>query len=480
MIFTTLTFMLFLALVFAVYWAVKDTRQQNICLLVAGYVFYGWWDYRFCALMLASSVADYSFGRALARSEQAGVRKSILAGSCLFNLALLGFFKYFNFFAESLSEVFQTLGWQLDVPTVRVILPVGISFYTFQSMSYVIDVYRCELQPAKKLVDYLTYVAFFPQLLAGPIERGKNLLPQILSHRQFDYHLAVDGLRLIFWGFIKKMVLADNLATCVDQAYADPKHFDGSHLALATVCFAFQIYGDFSGYSDIAVGTARLFGVRLMRNFAYPYFSKSVAEFWRRWHISLSTWFRDYLYIPLGGSRVGAARRVANVLVTFVISGLWHGAAWSYVLWGAFNGIGIIPSLFGTKGRKNSYEVPGGAGVLPSFGAVAGILSSFAFICVGWVFFRARTLADAGTVLSRIVFGPWRGTEGFTPFLTTKGLVVLIFIFVGVEWACRDRLHPLGLKGLPRPCRWTAYTLLIWMTLYLRPVHSGNFIYFQF
>lgn len=482
MIFTTPTFFFFLAVVFALFWSLKNFGRQNYLLLAAGYIFYGWWDYRFCSLMLLSSVADFTFGRLLTRFTEPSSRRLVLVASFAFNLTLLGFFKYYNFFAQSLNRVFDVLGWQVDLATIQVILPVGISFYTFQSLSYIFDVYRREIEPTRSLRDYMAYVSFFPQLLAGPIERGRNLLPQISGPRHFDYAQAVGGLRLILWGFFKKVALADNLAACVDQAYAHPAAFDGAHLALATVCFAFQIYGDFSGYSDIAIGTASLFGIRLMRNFAYPYFSQSVAEFWRRWHISLSSWFRDYLYVPLGGSRVSRPRRVVNIMITFIVSGLWHGAAWTYVAWGALNGAGILTSVWRKKPRVTPQTIPGGAGWLPNPTAALGMALTFAFICVSWIFFRAHSFPDAFLILRRIFAGPfaWKGSEGFDTFLSSKGTVLFICVFVAAEWAGRQRLHPLGLELLPKAARWSVYTLVIWAALYLRPLHTGKFIYFQF
>jgi alginate O-acetyltransferase complex protein AlgI len=482
MIFTTATFPLFLALVFSLYWALKDNSRQKVLLLISGYVFYGWWDYRFCSLLLASSLTDYTLGRLLARAERKPVRRFLLTASCVFNLGLLGLFKYWNFFAGSWIDLFQMLGWRLDFPTVEIILPVGISFYTFQSMSYIIDVYRRKVEPSRSLLDYMVFVAFFPQLLAGPIERAANLLPQIQAPRRFDYAAAVDGLRLILWGFVKKIAIADNLAVCVDQAFSNPEGFDGLHLSFGVVCFAFQIYGDFSAYSDIARGTARLFGVKLMRNFNSPYFSQSVAEFWRRWHISLSTWFRDYLYIPLGGSRVTQARLVFNILATFVVSGLWHGAAWTYAAWGALNGLGIVSSALRRSQRARAEVALRGPGLLPSPRATLSMLRTFSFICLTWVFFRARTFRDAGLILSRIFSRHFlqHGSRGFDTFVTTKGLCLLIFVFVAVEWVWEEQLHLIRWERLPVLGRWFAYTCAIWITLYLGPLHSGTFIYFQF
>lgn len=483
MTFTTLTFCVFLAVTFSVYWLLGERKRQNHFLLVASYFFYGWWDWRFCGLMLLSSVADYAFALGLEVSDLPRRRKLVVAASCVFNLTLLGFFKYFNFFAESAQYLLQLLGWRPDIVTLRVILPVGISFYTFQSMSYIIDVYRKEIKPTRDLLDYMTYVSLFPQLVAGPIQRARHLLPQVLSPRAFDYSAAVDGLRLMLWGAFKKMALADNLAMFVDRAYGNPAAFSGAKLAFATVAFAFQIYCDFSGYSDIAIGTASLFGFRLTRNFAFPYFSQSVPEFWRRWHIALSTWFRDYLFIPLGGNRVSTGRHIFNILTTFVVSGLWHGASWTFVIWGALNGLAMLPMLaFKPKGRLSATDVPGGESWLPAPAVLGRMLLTFAFACLAWVFFRARTFEDALQVLWRIIRHPFAHPlgSGFAENVGTKTMLLLIVIFVVVEWTQRRYMHPLQFQRWPAVLRWAAYTALIWLTLYLAPLQTGGFIYFQF
>ena len=334
MVFSTITFFLFLGLVWSGYWAIGRRRPQNVLLILASYAFYSWWDYLFCALMLASSVVDYAAGLGLARTTRPAGRRAWLGMSLAVNLGMLGFFKYFNFFADSLREAAAMVGVQLDPITLSVVLPVGISFYTFQTLGYTIDVYRGRAQACRDAVDYFAYVSFFPQLVAGPIERATNLLGQFAKPRHLTRDHAVDGCRQILWGLTKKMLLADNLAPIVELAYQNPSGTSGPLLLFGTVCFAFQIYCDFSGYTDIARGTARLFGFELMRNFACPYFSRNVGEFWRRWHISLSTWFRDYVYIPLGGNHARRGRRAFNVMVTFCLSGLWHGASWNFVVWG--------------------------------------------------------------------------------------------------------------------------------------------------
>lgn len=339
MTFTTLTFGLFLVLVFALHWCARGRLGQNSVILVASYLFYGWWDLRFCALLLGSSLLDYVIARAIARSQPqpalARPRRVLVAVSCVANLGLLGVFKYFDFFIDSLALALEQVGVSTELPSLRLILPVGISFYTFQTLGYTIDVYRGDVRASRSLLDYLAYVSFFPQLVAGPIERARNLLPQLERPRQFDEATAREGARQMLWGLAKKVILADHLGAFVAEIYLGDGsvHASGPVLMIATVAFALQIYCDFSAYSDLAVGTAKLFGIRLVRNFAYPYFSRSVVEFWRRWHMSLSTWFRDYVYVPLGGSQCGPRRRWLNLMVTFTLSGLWHGANWTFVVW---------------------------------------------------------------------------------------------------------------------------------------------------
>lgn len=485
MTFATLTFFVFLAVVFPAYWLLRR-RGQNVLLIGASYTFYGWWDYRFCSLLLASSLLDYAVGLGLRSARAPGWRKLLLALSCTGNLGLLGVFKYHNFFIENLHVLLESAGWSAHVPTLQLILPVGISFYTFQTLSYVIDVYRGKLPATRNLVDYLAYVAFFPQLVAGPIERAPRLLPQFQQSRTFDYPRAVDGGRLILWGLFKKIVLADNLARFVDVCYADPAAYDGRHLALATVFFAFQIYCDFSAYSDIAIGAAKLFGIELMRNFAFPYFSQSPAEFWRRWHISLSTWFRDYLFLPLGGSRAGRWRTAVNVLATFTISGFWHGAGWTFVLWGFLNGVGVLPGLvFGraqADGKLRATDLPGGSGWLPRPVAAGRMLGTFAFICLTWIFFRAESLGDALLIVQRCTLGLLQHvpTLSFGTLCGTTMLAV-ICLFLLLEWCTRRCHHPLALARWPLPARWTLYSLLLWTSFYFTGIDGGGqFIYFQF
>lgn len=486
MTFTTVTFLLFLTLVFAAYWSISGRRTQNLLLLSASYLFYGWWDWRFCTLMMASSLVDYAIGNQLAATTRPAGRRGLLGLSVALNLTLLGVFKYFNFFAESFEIAASQLGWEVGVATLHVILPVGISFYTFQTLGYTIDVYRRRIEPCRDLLDYLAFISFFPQLVAGPIERASAMLPQFAAERRFDGDLAREGCRQMLWGFAKKLIIADRLAILVDPCYSQPEAFSGPQLMLATVFFAFQIYCDFSAYSDIAIGTAKLFGIQLMRNFAYPYFSQSVGEFWRRWHISLSTWFRDYVFIPLGGSRCSPSRRFANLLVTFLVSGLWHGAAWRFVIWGGINGIAAATTRPG-NGRENQSHTPGGESDLPSPKTLLHMAGTFAVICAAWVFFRATTFGDATLILQSIgrdmfsISAYQSVVEAIDQDRFLRNSIVLLLLFVTWEWVQRREECPLTFRGWPLPARWSAYSATVWLTLFLMPQTGGQeFIYFAF
>jgi D-alanyl-lipoteichoic acid acyltransferase DltB (MBOAT superfamily) len=486
MVFTSLTFLVFLAVVFAGYWSLRTRASQNLLLLLASYFFYAWWDWRFSFLMLSNSLFDYFAGLLLMRYQKPLARRVILISSFAANLGMLGYFKYFNFFMDNIQAAMSSVGWKMDEVTLRIVLPVGISFYTFQTMSYTIDIYRRHMGATRNIVDYLAYVSFFPQLVAGPIERAIDLLPQFFVPRKFDYGLAVDGCRQMLMGFFKKMVLADNLGTVANRFYDDP-HSNGVVLAVATVCFAFQIYCDFSGYTDIAIGAARWFGFKLTRNFAYPYFSQDLGEFWRRWHITLSTWFRDYVYIPLGGSRVGHFKQLRNVFITFVISGFWHGASWNFVIWGAINGAGVLPTLM-SRQRSNQRPgvTPGGEGLLPRPVVLARILGTFALVCLGWVFFRARTLEGAMTVIGRItldLFDPSSYAtlrQVMSVGMTARLALALLPLFVLWEWVQRAQPHALARVPGGRIVRWSIYSLIVWTCVFQESSGAAAFIYFQF
>ena len=403
MLFNSIEFSIFLPIVFALYWLIgqEQIKLQNILLLAASYLFYGWWDWRFLSLIAFSSILDFSIGQRMAVSENQRQRKFLLTLSLCVNLGFLGFFKYFNFFTESFAAAFTWFGHPIEATRLDIILPVGISFYTFQTLSYTIDIYRKQLQPANNLIDFLTFVSFFPQLVAGPIERATNLLPQFSKERHFDLEKAIDGMRQILWGLFKKVVVADNCAIWVNDIFANYGDYSGSTLLLGAILFAFQIYCDFSGYSDIAIGVARLFGFNLMRNFAFPYFSRDIAEFWRRWHISLSTWFRDYLYIPLGGSRGGTSMKVRNTFAIFLVSGFWHGASWTFLVWGLLNALYFLPLLLLKQNRKNTNTVAENSW-LPSPRECVQMGITFFITVIAWVFFRAENLTDAFLYLQGI------------------------------------------------------------------------------
>lgn len=472
MIFNSVTFLVFLVLVFALYWGL-GRRWQNALLLVASYVFYGWWDWRFLSLILASSLFDFWLGRRIAAAATPRRRKGFVVLSLISNLGLLGFFKYFNFFAESFAHLLAGFGLDAGYVTLNIVLPVGISFYTFQSLSYTLDVYRGQCPATCTLIEFMAFVSFFPQLVAGPIERARNLLKQFAGDRVFDVQQAKDGARQMLWGFFQKMVIADGAAEYVNAAYASDAGANGGRLLLGTVFFAFQIYTDFAGYSNIACGCARLFGFRLMRNFAYPYFSRNIAEFWQRWHISLSTWFRDYLYIPLGGNRRGLARTVRNVLMTFAISGLWHGANWTFVFWGLLNGLYFLPGLL----RRRLGPAPAAAPLpdarwtdLPAIGL------TFVMTTAAWVFFRAESLPQALHVF-RAMAG---GFDLHALVFDAPRIKLLILAMLAIEWIQRHRAHPLDIAALPLPVRWASYYAIASGILVLGTFQHTAFIYFQF
>lgn len=487
MSFASIEFFLFLPLVFTIYYLHRGKAWQNTVLVVASYIFYARWDYRFCLLMLASSLVDYAAGLMIQSTQAPPRRKAVLIIALSGNLVILGFFKYFNFFVDSLIIGMSALGIDANTLTLQIILPVGISFYTFQTMSYTIDIYRGSFQPQRNLIDYLAFVSFFPQLVAGPIERAANLLPQFRSARAFSYPAAVEGCQLILWGLAKKMILADNLGGIVNTLYASPQHATGGSLALATVCFAFQIYCDFSAYSDIAAGVASLFGIRLMRNFAYPYFSQSLAEFWRRWHISLSTWLRDYIYIPLGGSRAGPSRTARNLLLTFIISGIWHGAAWKFIAWGALHGLYLVGGLacrnsLGIVKKSSAATVDANQ---PPNRLVTGlrIVRTFLLVCIGWVLFRADNLGEAMTIYQRMassVFG-LGFYQDILQIIRQHAAIFALLLLAGIlEWKHRDRWNPLPIPQRSTLSRWATYTLVFWAILYFGTRRTAEFIYFQF
>ncbi len=480
MLFNSIDFAIFLPVVFTIYWLLNTyhLRLQNGLILLASYCFYAWWDWRFLSLILISTLVDYWVGLKLDSEVQASKRRLLLWLSIVTNLGFLGFFKYFNFFQEQFIAAFSFFGQEIQGNSLHIILPVGISFYTFQTLSYTIDIYRNQLKPSKDILAFAAFVAFFPQLVAGPIERAKNLLPQFERRRFFVYSKAVDGLRQILWGLFKKIVIADNCAEYANLIFNNSADHSGATLFLGAVFFAFQIYGDFSGYSDIAIGTARLFGFDLMKNFAFPYFSRDIAEFWRRWHISLSTWFRDYLYIPLGGSRVGKLRQVRNVFIIFVVSGFWHGANWTFVIWGSLHALYFLPLMLTSNNRKNLDTVASNR-FLPSAKELLQMAITFGLTTLAWIFFRADNLIHALTYLNGLFqdIASYFQIESYWEF---KKILVIIGLFVVVEWLGREGEYAIESMNFSRPLRWLVYLMIGILIFTIGSFNKTEFIYFAF
>jgi len=486
MLFNSLPFAIFLPVVFLLYWSLQKAplRFQNLFIIMASYFFYGWWDWRFLSLIIVSSATDYFAGLLIRSSSTDGRRKGFLIASLVVNLGILAFFKYFDFFAMSFADLLGDLGIPSSVHTLRIVLPIGISFYTFQTMSYTIDVYRRRMEPTRDAISFFAFVSFFPQLVAGPIERAANLLPQFLKRRSFDYGLAVEGARQILWGLFKKIAVADAVASSVGYIYRNFDSMDGLSLWIGTFLFGIQIYCDFSGYSDIAIGTAKLFGFRLMRNFAMPYFSRDIPEFWSRWHISLSTWFRDYIFIPLcGGSQAKPSnqRRMAAVIATFCLSGLWHGAGWHFVLWGLLHGILYLLGSF-----SRSWRMRRG---MPEKGKVRGMLAvtgTFLLVTFAWVFFRSPDISVALTIAGRMLdpFTFVLTALGHSHYHYPLGLLPLAAVVLLADRLTRGFDCPLSaVTARPKVLRWLTYSLVIWMIFYHLPppdVDPQQFIYFQF
>lgn len=468
--------MLFLPVVFGLYWFVfkGQTRKQNVMLLLASYFFYANWDWRFLFLLIFSTLLDYVTGLKMHGAPNKASRRFWFWLSVGINLGFLGVFKYYNFFAQSFADMTSTFGLQTNPAMLEVILPVGISFYTFHGLSYVIDIYNEKIQPERNFVDYAVFVSYFPLLVAGPIERATHLLPQIQRVRVFKYEAAVDGLRQILWGLFMKVVVADNCAVVVNEVFADQEKYNATSLAIGAVFFAFQIYGDFSGYSNIALGTSRLFGIELLRNFNFPYFSRDIAEFWRRWHISLSTWFRDYLYIPLGGSRVSLWTQVRNTFIIFIVSGFWHGANWTFIVWGALNAFYIMPLVIFNLNRKNTNVVAENS-LFPSIKEFFQLVLTFAITTIAWIFFRAETVGEAWRYTVRL----FDITAYHRPEVDIKPFLYVIMLLV-VEWFQRKKHHGLELSGVKStPLRWLIY-ILVFLILLIFGASSDSFIYFQF
>ena len=509
MLFNSIQFALFLPIVFLLYWFVFDRfiskskwqlRLQNAFVVVASYVFYGWWDWRFLLLIAFTSFCSWGSGMLMQRVENQQIdpnltgggksleinklqrrKKLITTANIVLNLLILAIFKYYDFFVTEFAQLFHI---STDGLLLKVILPVGISFYTFQALSYSIDVYRGKIEPTKDIVAFFAFISFFPQLVAGPIERATNLLPQFLKKREFNYDTAVDGMRQILWGLFKKIVVADNCAVYVDEVFKTYTDQSGSTLLLAAIFFTFQIYGDFSGYSDIAIGTAKLFGIKLMRNFNVPYFSRDIAEFWRRWHISLTTWFRDYVYIPLGGSRVGKAKVVRNTFIIFLLSGFWHGANWTFIAWGAYHAVLFLPLILTGKNRKYTNQVAEGR-ILPTLKETGQMLLTFFLAVLGWIIFRAESIGVAweyiqGMMQSDTIWASYRFFK--RPSLWPTNLFIVIMLVV--EWLQRGKEHGMSKNvKLHRVQNDYVFAVIYALLLVLFILFGGqltSFIYFQF
>ena len=486
MLFNSIQFAIFLPIVFLLYWFVFDRfisksehqlRLQNAFVVVASYVFYGWWDWRFLLLIAFTSFCSWGSGLLIGKAESNKKAKTWMWLNIILNLGILATFKYYDFFVTEFGQLFHI---STDGLLLKVILPVGISFYTFQALSYSIDVYRGKIEPTTDIIAFFAFISFFPQLVAGPIERATNLLPQFLKKREFDYDTAVDGMRQILWGLFKKIVVADNCAVYVDQVFSNYTNESGSTLLLAAIFFTFQIYGDFSGYSDIAIGTAKLFGIKLMRNFNVPYFSRDIAEFWRRWHISLTTWFRDYVYIPLGGSRVPKAKVVRNTFIIFLVSGLWHGANWTFIFWGAYHALLFLPLILAGKNRKYTNQIAEGR-ILPTLKESGQMLLTFFLAVFGWIIFRAESIGMAWEYFQGMMqFGTIRASYRYFTLIELWPTNLFIFIMLFVEWLQRDRQHGLSIEDKYHVIiRWLFYSIIVLLIVF-EGGQTTPFVYFQF
>lgn len=478
MFFNSVNFAIFLPIVFFLYWFVtnRSLKGQNILLLVSSYFFYACWDYRFLFLLIFSTFLDYFTGIKMYESRTITGKKFWFWLSIGVNIGFLGFFKYYNFFAASFADALSLVGFKTNPWVLSVVLPVGISFYTFHGLSYVIDIYKNRIKPERNFIDYSVFVSFFPLLVAGPIERATHLLPQLQQRRVFDRAKMTDGLKQILWGLFKKVVIADNCAYYANMIFNHPADYTGSTLLVGALFFTFQIYCDFSGYSDIALGTARLFGVELLRNFAFPYFSRDIAEFWRRWHISLSTWFRDYLYIPLGGSKGGTWSKIRNTFIIFLVSGFWHGANWTFIVWGALNALFIMPLIISGKNR-HYLEIVAQGRVLPTIREAGAMLSTFLLTTLAWIVFRAANINQAWEYIRKIF-----SRSLFTvPEVTPPKVIILVIVFMLIEWLGREQPYAIARLGVssPRAVRWIAYYAILAAIFYFAGTEQ-QFIYFQF
>lgn len=473
MLFNSLEFAVFLPITFLLYWFVfnRNLKLQNLFIVGVSYLFYGWWDWRFLILIALTSFCSWGSGLLIDKYKSSPRKARLIStANIVLNLGILALFKYYNFFVTSFANLF--LHGQTDGLLLKLILPVGISFYTFQALSYTIDVYKGKLSPTRDIIQFFAFVSFFPQLVAGPIERASNLLPQFAKPRTFIYEQGVDGMRQILWGLFKKIAIADTCAIYVNNVFANYSSQSGLTLIIGAILFAFQIYGDFSGYSDIAIGTAKLFGIKLMRNFNNPYFSRDIAEFWRRWHISLTTWFRDYVYIPLGGSRCSKAKVLRNTLIIFLLSGFWHGANWTFIAWGAYHALLFLPLILLGKNRKYTDAVANDRW-FPSLKETGQMLLTFSLAVVGWVIFRADNITQAVQYQA----GMCRPGRPYTQGVAS--IAVYIIIMLAIEWSNRRREHGLDLNWKSQPLKIATYIALI-VIMFLAYNNSETFIYFQF
>lgn len=477
MFFNSFSFALFLPIVFILYWFVfnKNKTTQNTLLIIASYYFYSCWDWRFLFLLVFSTLLDYFSAIQMDTSKTSKERKFWLWLTIIINLGFLGVFKYYDFFAQSFTELLNGFGFQAHPYLLQLVLPVGISFYTFHGLSYVIDVYYKRIKTERNFIDYSLFVSYFPLLVAGPIERATHLLPQVKVKRHFNFEKAKEGVYQIIWGLVKKVVIADSCATYANAIFDNYETMNSLSLILGAFYFAFQIYGDFSGYSDIALGTSKLFGIDLLKNFNYPYFSRDIAEFWRRWHISLSSWFKDYLYIPLGGSKGGMWMKVRNTFIIFLVSGFWHGANWTFIVWGLLNAIYFLPLLLQNKNRSNMGEIQVNL-TISGIKVILNIILTFSITCLAWIFFRAKSIAEAFGYIQRMLSDLSFKTQYLNNERYAIELLLLVFVFIVVEWYNKTKVEPLSGKA-----SWLKVGLAI-LALLALGVYSDykEFIYFQF
>ena len=487
MLFNSIQFAIFLPIVFLLYWFVFDRfiskskhqlQLQNIFIVVSSYIFYGWWDWRFLLLIAFTSFCSWGSGLLIGNAQTKKRAKTWMWLNIILNLGILALFKYYDFFVVEFAQLFH-------LPTegllMKVILPVGISFYTFQALSYSIDIYRGKIEPTKDIVAFFAFISFFPQLVAGPIERASNLLPQFLKKREFNYDTAMEGMRQILWGLFKKLLIANNCAYAVDSVFYlhSRTTIPGSDLLLAAILFSFQIYADFSGYSDIAIGTAKLFGIKLSRNFNNPYFSRNVSEFWRRWHISLMSWFRDYVYIPLGGNQESKLRTIINVFVVFLLSGMWHGANWTFIVWGLYHAALFLPTVL--MGKKSQSDIVAKGRILPSLKEMGQMFFTFCLVLFGWILFRSESISDFVQYCEEMCqMGTLRACYRLFIQSDIWPKMVFIIIMLVVEWLQRDKEHGLVLDKMKPWLRWVICFMIVLMISCFTDNEIGSFIYFQF